>query len=34
VYYCFDDEGIVRVWVADSRRTGAAVNNPALPEPD
>ncbi len=28
VYYCIDDDARVRVWVADSRRTGAATNNP------
>lgn len=28
VYYCIDDAGAVRVWVADAKRTGAATNNP------
>jgi prepilin-type N-terminal cleavage/methylation domain-containing protein len=28
VYYCIDDQGVVKVWVADSKRTGAASNNP------
>lgn len=28
VYYCIDDQGLVRVWVVDSRRAGAATNNP------
>jgi prepilin-type N-terminal cleavage/methylation domain-containing protein len=28
VYYCIDDLGVVKVWVVDSRRAGAATNNP------
>jgi prepilin-type N-terminal cleavage/methylation domain-containing protein len=30
VYYCIDDQGVVRVWVVDSKRAGAATNNPPL----
>jgi prepilin-type N-terminal cleavage/methylation domain-containing protein len=30
LYYCIDNQGVARVWVVDSRRAGAATNNPPL----
>jgi prepilin-type N-terminal cleavage/methylation domain-containing protein len=29
LYYCINDTGIVRVWVVDPKRVGAASNNPS-----
>jgi prepilin-type N-terminal cleavage/methylation domain-containing protein len=28
VFYCIDTAGLVKVWVADAKRAGAATNNP------